>query len=141
MLADRCEEFQLPFDLMIGVRRGVYIHGVHQGQDLFDQRTSLYQFRQLFNEKPRSHSGLALSHTANMELASYAWIFLTSSPAAIGGTRNIPAYIELDLRGRLESVPPTKQIGYYSDAYKLEFVLPKFFMYRQCLARVLASTS
>jgi glucuronate isomerase len=35
-------------------------------------------------------------------------------------------------------VPKTKQIGYYSDAYKLEFVLPKFAMYRRTLARVLA---
>ncbi len=32
----------------------------------------------------------------------------------------------------------TKQLAYYSDAYKLEFVLPKFNMYRRILARVLA---
>jgi glucuronate isomerase len=37
----------------------------------------------------------------------------------------------------LEALPLTKQIGYYSDAYKLEFVLPKFAMYKACLARVL----
>ena len=35
-------------------------------------------------------------------------------------------------------MPKTKQIGYYSDAYKLEFVLPKYNMYRRILARVLA---
>jgi glucuronate isomerase len=35
-------------------------------------------------------------------------------------------------------VPKTKLIGYYSDAYKLEFVLPKYRMYRQVLAGVLA---
>jgi glucuronate isomerase len=35
-------------------------------------------------------------------------------------------------------VPKTKQIGYYSDAYKLEFILPKYNMYRRLLARVLA---
>ena len=35
-------------------------------------------------------------------------------------------------------MPRTKQIGYYSDAYKLEFVLPKFNMYRRVLARILA---
>ena len=50
----------------------------------------------------------------------------------------MPAYIEHDLRARLQAVPKTKQIGYYSDAYKLEFVLPKFAMYRRVLARVLA---
>ena len=51
---------------------------------------------------------------------------------------NIPAYIELDCRSRLQAVPQTKQIGYYSDMYKLEFALPKFHMYRRILASVLA---
>jgi glucuronate isomerase len=35
-------------------------------------------------------------------------------------------------------VPKIKQIGYYSDAYRLEFVLPKFAMYRRILAHILA---
>ena len=35
-------------------------------------------------------------------------------------------------------MPKTKQIGYYTDAYKLEFVLPKYAMYRRMLANVLA---
>ena len=35
-------------------------------------------------------------------------------------------------------MPQTKQIGYYSDAYKLEFVLPKFAMYKRILAKILA---
>ena len=35
-------------------------------------------------------------------------------------------------------MPQTKQIGYYSDAYKLEFVLPKFAMYKRILAKLLA---
>ena len=52
---------------------------------------------------------------------------------------NIPAYIELDTKARLQAVPRNKQIGYYSDMYKLEFGWPKFSMYRKCLARVLAS--
>ena len=51
---------------------------------------------------------------------------------------NIPAYISKDLRERLQGVPKTKQIGYYSDAYKLEFVLPKYNMYRRILAGALA---
>jgi glucuronate isomerase len=51
---------------------------------------------------------------------------------------NIPAYIQQDLRARLQAVPKTKQLGYYSDAYKLEFVLPKYNMYRRVLAQVLA---
>ena len=51
---------------------------------------------------------------------------------------NIPAYITHDLRARLQAVPKTKLIGYYSDAYKLEFVLPKYNMYRRLLAQTLA---
>ena len=35
-------------------------------------------------------------------------------------------------------MPKVKQVGYYSDAYKLEFVLPKFNMFRKILAEVLA---
>ena len=52
MLAEQCAEFRLPFDLMIGVNRRVYEEGVFQGQDLFDQRTSLIQYRRLFNAFP-----------------------------------------------------------------------------------------
>jgi glucuronate isomerase len=42
------------------------------------------------------------------------------------------------LRARLQAVPKTKLVGYYSDAYKLEFVLPKYSMYRRVLAQLLA---
>ena len=38
----------------------------------------------------------------------------------------------------MEAVPRTKQIGYYSDMYKLEFALPKFNMYKRVLAKILA---
>ncbi|HUE72454.1 MAG TPA: amidohydrolase, partial [Pirellulaceae bacterium] len=49
-----------------------------------------------------------------------------------------PTFIEHDLACRLEAVPRTKQIGYYSDMYKLEFALPKFAMFKRILAKVLA---
>src|SRR5262249_28160644 len=52
LLAEHCREFKLPFDLMIGVNRRVYRDGVYQGQDLFDQRTSLIQYAELFNAFP-----------------------------------------------------------------------------------------
>ena len=55
-----------------------------------------------------------------------------------GKTWKWKRHIELDTRARLEAVPRTKQIGYYSDMYKLEFALPKFRMYRRVLSRVLA---
>ena len=37
-LTELCADYQLPFDLMIGVNRGVYASGVYQGQDLYDSR-------------------------------------------------------------------------------------------------------
>lgn len=138
-LADRCDEFGLPFDLMIGVNRRVYPDGVFQGQDLFDQRTSLIQYRHLFNDKPRVTFPISvLTHPQNQELTSYAWIFPNVVTSGHWWYSNIPGFIEADLRVRLEAVPATKQIGYYSDAYKLEFVLPKFNTYRRCLAKVLS---
>jgi glucuronate isomerase len=69
---------------------------------------------------------------------SYSWIFPNVVTNAHWWYSNIPAYIELDTRARLQAVPQTKQIGYYSDMYKLEFALPKFRMYRRVLAKVLA---
>jgi glucuronate isomerase len=139
MLAEFCREYRLPFDLMIGVNRRVYEMGVFQGQDLFDQRTSLIQYGELFNAFPQvTFCVSVLSSGQNQELASYSWIFPNVVTSGHWWYSNIPAYIEPDLRARLAAVPKTKQLGYYSDAYKLEFVLPKFNMYRRMLARVLS---
>ncbi|MBI3863617.1 MAG: glucuronate isomerase [Planctomycetia bacterium] len=138
-LAEKCAELRLPFDLMIGVNRRVYEAGVYQGQDLFDSRCSLIQYRRLFNAFPQVTFPISvLAHGMNQDLVSYSWIFPNVVTNGHWWYSNTPAYIELDCRTRLTAVPQTKQIGYYSDMYKLEFALPKFAMYRQVLARVLA---
>jgi len=138
-LAEFCAEYQLPFDLMIGVNRRVYPNGVHQGQDLFDQRTSLILYKDLFNAFPQVTFPVSvLAQASNQELVSYSWIFPNVVTNGHWWYSNIPAYIELDCRSRLQAVPKTKQVGYYSDMYKLEFALPKFGMYRRILAKVLA---
>jgi glucuronate isomerase len=139
MLAEHCREYRLPFDLMIGVNRRVYEHGVHQGQDLFDRRTSLIQYAKLFNAFPQINFCISvLASGQNQELVSYSWIFPNVITSGHWWYSNIPTYIEADLRARLQAVPKTKQIGYYSDMYKLEFGLPKFNMFRRILAQVLA---
>ncbi|MBI4603282.1 MAG: glucuronate isomerase [Planctomycetes bacterium] len=138
-VAELCREHGLPFDLMIGVHRNVYPGGVHQGRDLFNRLTSLHQFRALFNAFPEVTFPVSvLASDSNQELVAYSWIFPNVVPLGHWWYSNVPAYIEADARARLQAVPRTKQIGYYSDAYKLEFVLPKFNMYRQALARILA---
>jgi glucuronate isomerase len=139
ILAELCRDFKLPFELMIGVNRRVYRQGVYQGQDLFDQRTSLLQYAELFNAFPEVTFPISvLTSAQNQELVSYSWIFPNVVTNGHWWYSNIPAYIEHDARARLQAVPKTKQIGYYSDAYKLEFILPKYNMYRGILARILA---
>ncbi len=138
-LTELCADYKLPFDLMIGVNRKVYEAGVYQGQDLFDQRCSLIQYRRLFNAFPMVTFPISvLSHAANQELVSYSWIFPNVVANGHWWYSNVPAYIEPDCRARLQAVPHSKQIGYYSDMYKLEFALPKFNMYRRVLAKILA---
>ena len=138
-LAEFCAEHSLPFDLMIGVNRGVYRAGVFQGQDLYDSRVPLIQYKELFNRFPQVTFPVSvLASVTNQELTSYAWIFPNVVTSGHWWYSNTPAFIEHDLAARLEAVPRNKQIGYYSDMYKLEFGLPKFGMYKRVLAKVLA---
>jgi len=138
-LAELCDEFRLPFDLMIGVNRSVYPGGVYQGMDLYDSRVSLIQYADLFNAFPAVKFPVSvLASVTNQELASYSWIFPNVITNGHWWYSNTPTFIEHDTAARLEAVPQTKQIGYYSDMYKLEFALPKFAMYKRVLAKVLA---
>ncbi|MFV2067555.1 MAG: amidohydrolase, partial [Pirellulales bacterium] len=139
-LTSYCQDMGLPFDLMIGVNRTVYPGGVYQGQDLFDSRVSLIQYEQLFNAFPQVTFPVSvLASVTNQELVSFAWIFPNVVTHGHWWYSNIPTYIAHDAAARLEAVPATKQIGYYSDMYKLEFALPKFAMYKRILARILAN--
>lgn len=138
-LAELCDQYGLPFDLMIGVNRGVYPWGVYQGQDLYDSRVSLIQYRELFSAFPKVKFPVSvLASVTNQELVSYSWIFPNVYTNGHWWYSNTPSFIRKDAAARLEAVPRNKQIAYYSDAYKLEFVLPKFDMYRRVLAGVLA---
>jgi glucuronate isomerase len=140
ILAEHCRDHHLPFDLMIGVNRKVYAAGVFQGQDLFDRRTSLLQYAALFNAFPSVMFPVSvLDGAQNQELASHAWIFPNVIAHGHWWYANVPSIIERDLRDRLNAVPAVKLIGYYSDAYKLEFILPKCSMFRGLLSRILAN--
>ncbi len=138
-IAEFCAEFRLPFDLMIGPVRNVYPQGVAGGRDLFDRRVSLYDYRDLFNHfKSVVFPVSTLSPDASAELVSYSWIFPNVVPNGHWWYSNVPAFITADLRARVQALPKTKLLGYYSDAYKLEFIAPKFNMYRRILADVLS---
>ena len=137
-IVELCDQFRLPMDLMIGVNRGVYQEGVYQGRDLYDSRVSLIQYRELFNAFPDVKFPISvLASVTNQELVSYAWIFPNVITSGHWWYSNTPSFIRRDAAARLEAVPRNKQIGYYSDAYKLEFIAPKFDMYRNILAGIL----
>ena len=124
---------------MIGVERQVYTGGVYQGCDLYDSRVSLIQYRELFNAFPGVTFPISvLASVTNQELTSYSWIFPNVVTFGHWWYSNTPTFIAHDAAARLEAVPRSKQIGYYSDMYKLEFALPKFAMYKRLLARILA---
>ncbi len=138
-LASNCAQRSLPFDLMIGVNRAIYPGGVYQGQDLYDSRVSLIQYRELLNAFPTVKFPISvLASVTNQELVSYSWIFPNVITNGHWWYSNTPSFITRDLTARMEAVPRNKQIGYYSDMYKLEFALPKFNMFKRCLANVLA---
>ncbi len=138
-LAELCADFKLPFDLMIGPIRNVYPDGVAGGRDLFDRRVSLHDYSTLFNHfRNVTFPVSTLSPDAGPELVAFAWIFPNVVPNGHWWYSNVPGFIAADLQTRLQAVPKSKQIGYYSDAYKLEFILPKFNMYRRLLAEYLA---
>jgi glucuronate isomerase len=139
VLAEFCADFRLPFDLMIGPIRNVYPQGVAGGRDLFDRRVSLYDYRDLFNHFASVNFPVStLSPDASAELVAYSWIFPNVLPMGHWWYSNVPAFIAHDLRARVQALPRTKLLGYYSDAYKLEFIAPKFNMYRRILADVLS---
>ena len=127
---------------MIGPIRAIYPAGVAGGRDLFDRRVSLADYRTLFNHFPQVTFPIStLAPDAGAELVAYSWIFPNVVPLGHWWYSNVPTFIAADLRARLQAVPKVKQVGYYCDAYKLEFVLPKFTMYRQILAETLADTA
>jgi len=139
VLAEFCADFRLPFDLMIGPIRNVYPQGVAGGRDLFDRRVSLYDYRDLFNHfTDVTFPVSTLAPDAAAELVAYSWIFPNVLPMGHWWYSNVPAFIAHDLRARVQALPKTKLLGYYSDAYKLEFIAPKFNMYRKVLSDVLA---
>ncbi|MDI9385617.1 MAG: glucuronate isomerase [Verrucomicrobiota bacterium] len=139
-IAGLCQEYKVPFHLMLGVTRNAYPFGVPSGKDLFPSTNRIDGFDGLFNLFPKVNFPTSvLSDTSGLELTAAAWIRHNIYPSGHWWYSNNPIEIERDVRRRLELVPWNKPVAYYSDAYYLEFVLPKFRMYKFCLAKVLAN--
>lgn len=138
-LANLCDQHGLPMQIMYGVVRDAYDHGVPQGTDLPVAGDSLRGLLPLLNDFPEVTFCMSvLSDSQAQELASYGWILHNVVVSGHWWYDTVPAYVQRDLTARIQSVPKTQLIGFYSDMYKLEFGLPKYNMYRRILARVLA---
>ncbi len=137
-LCDACRKYDKPFHMMVGVNRETYAHGVPSGRDLFDSVNSLHGYDYLFNAYPDVRFPTAvLADTTGLELTAASWIRHNVYPSGHWWYSNQPTEIARELRRRLDTVPQNKIIGYFSDAYYLEFILPKFRMYRFELAAAL----
>ncbi|MHB9031432.1 MAG: hypothetical protein ACYC6L_00140 [Anaerolineae bacterium] len=138
-IAEACRARDLPFHLMTGVNRAVYQQGVPSGTDLLDSSNSLRGYDWLFNNFLDVRFPVAiLADTSGLELASAGWIRHNVYPSGHWWFANQPVDIARELRRRLDVVPASKLIGYFSDAYYLEFILPKFRMFKFELALALA---
>jgi len=138
-MCDACRKYNRPFHLMIGVNRDVYAHGVPSGMDLFDAVNSMRGYDYLFNTYWDVRFPTAvLADTTGLELTAAAWIRHNVYPSGHWWYSNQPTDIAREIRRRIDAVPGNKSIGYFSDAYYLEFVLPKFRMYKFELASALA---
>ena len=138
-MCDACRKFDRPFHLMIGVNRDVYAHGVPMGMDLFDSVNSMAGYEHILNKYVDVKFPTAvLADTSGLELTAAAWIRHNVYPSGHWWYSNQPTDIAREVRRRINAVPQNKIIGYFSDAYYLEFILPKFRMYKFELASALA---
>jgi glucuronate isomerase len=138
-VADACLRSGKPYHLMVGVNREVYAHGVPMGMDLFDSVNSMRGYDYLLNTyRDVRFPTAVLADTTGLELTAAAWIRHNVYPSGHWWYANQPTEIARELRRRLDTVPRNKIIGYFSDAYYLEFILPKFRMYKYELAVALA---
>jgi glucuronate isomerase len=138
-IADACRQYGKPYHLMVGVNRDVYAQGVPSGTDLFDAVNSLRGYDYLLNTYWDVRFPTAvLADTTGLELTAASWIRHNVYPSGHWWYSNQPTDIAREIRRRLDVVPGGKIIGYFSDAYYLEFVLPKFRMYKFELATALA---
>lgn len=138
-IAENCRKVGKPFHLMVGVRRGAYPIGVNGGRDLLDSVNSLSGYDYLFNRYPEVRFPVSvLAESMGLELTASAWIRHNVYPSGHWWYLNNPVDIARELRRRLDVVPAPKLVGYYSDAYCVEFVLPKFRMFKYELACALA---
>lgn len=138
-VAHHCRAFGKPLHLMVGARRDAYAAAVPDGGALMDSANSLAGYDYLFNRYPDVRFPVSVvADTPGLELAVSAWVRHNVYASGHWWFSNNPVDISRELQRRLDIVPGGKLLGFYSDAYYLEFILPKFRTYKFELAEVLA---
>ena len=138
-VCEACRKYDKPYHLMVGVDRQVYKPGVPGGMDLFDSANSLRGYDFVLNTYWDVRFPIAvLADTTGLELVAAAWIRHNVFPSGHWWYGNQPIEIRREIGRRIDVVPQNKLIGYFSDAYYLEFILPKYRMFKFELACALA---
>jgi glucuronate isomerase len=132
-VVEQCRLFHLPFQLMIDPSCRA-AHSSAGGDPVVE-------FAGLFAAFPTVTFCVSeISRGLNLDVVNLGRVFANVMSTGHGGDGNhVPARLEQAIRVRLQAVPQTKQIGYYSGLNKLEFAMPQFNMYRRVLAHVLAT--
>ena len=140
-VVEQCRAFHLPLQLRVGLSYRAYHQGGPRPPDLFNHGTPVLQYAELFQEFPEvTFCVSVISAGQNEELPYLSKVFPNVITSGHGGDVNdIPAALESMVRSRLQAIPQTNQIGYYTGMDRLEFALPQFNMYRRILAVVLAA--
>jgi glucuronate isomerase len=136
-LFEICDELHLPFQLMLGVERGIHLK---LGWDGFSTDLGMMKtFRDALNRFPRVKFVFSILNTIlTHELAIYAKTFANCYAAGHWWYTFYPCIIKPMILERLQAVPYTKLIGWYSDSYYVEWTIAKIKLYIRTLAGALA---
>jgi glucuronate isomerase len=136
-LFEICAELHLPFQLMLGVERGIHLK---LGWDGFSTDLGIMKtFRDALNRFPDVKFVFSILNTIlTHELAIYAKTFANCYAAGHWWYTFYPCIIKSMILERLQAVPYTKLIGWYSDSYYIEWTIAKIKLYIRTLAGALA---
>ena len=136
-LLEICDEFHLPFQLMLGVDRQVHVRLEWDG--FSTDMNMMKTFRDALNRFPNVKFVFSILNTVlTHELAIYAKTFANCYAAGHWWYTFYPDIIKRMILERLQAVPYTKLIGWYSDSYYVEWTIAKIKLYIKSLASVLA---
>lgn len=136
-LFEVCDVCHLPFQLMLGVDRKIHLK---LGWDGFSTDLDMMKtFRDALNRFPNVRMVFSILNTVlTHELAIYAKTFANCYAAGHWWYTFYPVVIKRMILERLQAVPYTKLIGWYSDSYYVEWTIAKIKLYIRTLSEALA---